>query len=144
MTTPERFRQRQRLEGTALMVLGLMLVASSYWFHHQDGEQRTCLGDNFSDLSAALNARADFAKKDARASKIEASAIRLESSANNTFYRAAFAASSQAEVLGAYGDYRVTLAQVNALRAKVDRRRAHIADLREQHPIPDFPAGTCE
>lgn len=151
MTTPERLRRRQRRESSFIALVGLAVLVSSLWLNSQDAAQqredqtqRECIARNFTDLSEALNARAELAKKDARASRIEAEANRLESRANNEFYRGAFAATGTAEVLDAYGDYRVTMAQVAEMRSKVDRRRMHIADERERNPIPPFPVGTCD
>lgn len=43
VTTPERFRRRQRIEGTILVVLGLFTVASTAYLDHQAKEQRACL-----------------------------------------------------------------------------------------------------
>lgn len=144
MTTPERFRRRQRIEGAFLIFIGLTIIISTAYFRSADTAQRACLADNFGALSTTLNARGELARKDTKVNLIEADATRLESRANNDFYKEAFAATSDAGVFDAYGGYRVTLAEVNRMRAKVDRRRAHIAAEREAHPIPGFPAGTCD
>lgn len=143
MTTPERLRRRQRREEILLIVLGLLVGATSIYFHGQDVNQRQCFADNFTQLSSSLSGRSDIAGREARAAKLESTATRLESAANNDFYKAAFASTSQAEVRDAYRDYQVAAAKVNRMRAKVDHRRERIAVDRAEHPIPDFPEGTC-
>lgn len=151
MTTPERFKRRQQLELRGLIVLGVLLLtlggaqlATYVHFQRVSQAQRTCLADNFSGLVASLTARGDIATRDARAARLESRANRLESRANNRFYRDAFASTSQADILDAYGTYRVTMSQVNEMRAKVDNRRDHIKQERAASPIPDFPEGRCD
>ena len=144
MTTPERQRRRVRRIGWGLIILGIVVGLVSWYFHGQDVEQRHCVTNTVRALTKSLDARSDIAARESRATKMEGRATRLESKANNDFYRQAFASSSQAEVFDAYGRYRVSLAKVNAMRAKVDNRREHIAEDRADHPIPAFPAGTCD
>lgn len=128
MTTPERFRRRQRIEGTFLVIIGLLLVVSTLWFRHQDEQQRACLSRNFSELSEALTSRASFAEAESRA-------IRAESRANRRFYRDAFSAKTEADVFDAYGDYRVRI-------ERIDQRRDRLKQEREANPIPEFPRGS--
>lgn len=144
MTTPERLRRRQRIEGTFLVIIGILLVVSTLWFRHQDEQQRACFTTKFSELTSNLSARGALASREARAALQESRATRLESRANSDFYRQAFAATSTEDVFEAYAQYRVTLATVNEKRAKVTEKRAEIKREREANPIPDFPEGTCD
>lgn len=150
-TIRERLRQPFFVLGVVLVVLGGVQGATTVSFRHedqvqrdQDQAQRTCIATSFEDLSTALTARAKFAHKDTKAGDIEREATRLESSANNAFYKAAFAATDTAGFFEAYGDYRVKLHEVNRLRDQVDRRRAKIAADRASHPVPGFPEGKCQ
>lgn len=147
----ERLRQPIFRLGLVLVVMGGYQISSSLYFRHQDQAQRhedqvqrTCIVTNFSDLATALIARGKYARKDTKVSDIERDATRLESKANNEFYKAAFSATDTAGFFDAYGDYRVKLHEVNRKRDQVDRRRTKIADDRAAHPIPSFPEGTCE
>lgn len=125
------------------MVLGIAVSMVAIYFHHQDNDQRDCFREKFSALTMNLTERADISKRNTHAIKLDGRATRLESRANNRFYRKAFAAKNSAGVLAAYGNYRVEMAEVNQMRAKVDHRRAAIAKDSAAHPIPAFPAGTC-
>ncbi len=144
MTTPEAFRRRQRREGYALIFLGIIVSLGFGFLSHQQRQQGDCVVKNFSNLSASLTARGGIASRESRAARIEGRATRLESKANNDFYKAAFSAADTADVFDAYGRYRVALAHVQTLRQQVDKRRERIATDRAQNPIPAFPEGTCE
>lgn len=143
MTTPERFRRRQRIEGTFLVIIGLLLIVSTLWFRHQDEEQRACIGENFIDLSASLTRRGELAERDAQLNRRESRAQFRESKANRIFYRDAFASTSDAGVFEAYGDYRVRIAAIDATRVKIKAERQAINKEREENPLPEFPRGTC-
>jgi hypothetical protein len=144
MTTPERLRRRQRIEGTFIALIGIFLVLSSLYSRHQYSTQRDCMAVNFGQLTDSLTARADLAAREAKVSRLESEATRLESRANNQFYKRAFAATDRSAVFAAYGKYRVRMAEVADMRATVDRRRLHLSAKRDANPIPAFPAGTCE
>lgn len=144
MTTPERLRRRERRNGYALIVLGIVIGLVSIYFHQQDAAQRRCISEQFSKLSTALTVRGDLAKREARATHKEANAQKLESKANQMFYRDAFSSATQAGVFDAYGQYRVTIHAVNQERAHVQAMRERIKAARANTPIPDFPAGTCD
>lgn len=143
MTTPERLRRRQRIEGTFLVIIGLLLIVSTLWFRYQDHQQRTCLATNFGNLRSALEVRGDLANRDSRANRLETAAARIEARSLNKFLVAAFAATDQSGVLEAYGDYRVSVMKAAEIRERVDRRREQIRKEREGTPIPAFPEGTC-
>lgn len=111
------------------MILGIVVGLVSLYFHQQDVDQRECITRNFSTLSTSLTERAEAAAAEARTT-------RAESRANRKFYRDAFASKNRRDVFEAYGDYRARL-------EVVDQRRERIKADREAHPIPDFPAGSC-
>ena len=144
MTTPERLRRRQRIEGVFLIIVGLAVVVSSLYFRHQDQQQRSCLTSTVGGIVDALNARGEIATRQAQVAKRESNVARLESNATRRLFREGFAAEDQAALFAAYGQYRITLSVVDAKRERIDEKRAQIEEDRAKNPYPDFPAGTCE
>lgn len=130
MTTPERFRRRQRIEAALLVLMAIGFILQNRYFNHLNEQSRACLADNFSALATNLTARSEIASAEARTT-------RAESRANRQFYRDAFASESEAEVFDAYAAYRIRI-------EKIDQRRDRIAQERADNPIPAFPAGSCD
>lgn len=144
MTTPERLRRRQRIEGAFIVVIGVLLVVSTLWFRHQDDEQRACIGENFADMSAALEARGLLAERETDLNRREARAQFAESKANRVFYRDAFASTTEADIFEAYGDYRARLERIDRTRAEIKAERQAVNKERKDNPIPAFPRGACD
>lgn len=130
MTTPERLRRRQRIEGWFLVVIGIGLVVSTIYFRHEDMDQRACQAANFEKQNQVLQARSELGTR-------EANVARLESRATRILFRDGFAAKNQADLFAAYGDYRERI-------ATIDESRKKIAKERRATPVPDFPKGTCD
>lgn len=57
MTTPERLRRRQRIEGTALLIVGILFAAATYVNEERDDQQEKCLTDQIVKLTDAIEAR---------------------------------------------------------------------------------------
>lgn len=116
MTTPERLRRRQYIEGVFLVILGVFTVTMSLYFQNEDNRQRACLASTVSELTSTLEARADISGR-------EFDAIRAVIT----------------EALSAESDRELLAAKVRYFEAvdAVDRQR-------RQNPIPPFPEGTCE
>lgn len=130
MTTPERLRRRQRIEGTFLLIIGVLWALSTLWFRYQDIEQRECLATNFGRFNDALTVRGELTER-------EAEATRMESQAERTLFADVFSSTTAAESRAAYAAYLDRLEEVDALRAEIRQAR-------KETPIPDFPAGTCD
>lgn len=130
MTTAERFRRRQRIEGSLLVLLGIAVGLVAIYFHHQDLTARQCFADNFSRESAALAIRGELSERDA-------SANRDESAATRQLIIDAFASKNRQEAFAAF-------AQAQRSWKAVDRERRQIVRERADAPLPEFPKGTCD
>ena len=64
MTTPERFRRRQRVEGIAVLVIGALLLVQAWYFQDQDKEQRECIRDQVQSVVNTLTARSGLAQRE--------------------------------------------------------------------------------
>jgi hypothetical protein len=116
MTTPERFRRRQRIEGTALVILGVFTILMSLYFRAQDIEQRQCLADQFHEFSEVQTKRSAFVDKDSRStSQVILTVARAKKST-----------------------------EVRASLDRYIRQQARLNLQREQNPLPPFPEGACE
>lgn len=116
MTTPERLRRRQRIEGTFVIVLAVLMILGGLYFNAEDAAQRACINDSFRELSRVQGIRADL--------------IERESNANQRVNLAEFKVSTEAEFL--------------AEGARYERVMNKIQAERERNPVPPYPAGECE
>lgn len=116
MTTPENFRRRQRIEGTALLILGLVTVLFAVYFHAQDVKQRECLNQQVHEITASFRARADLVDRDSHIKTEVISAVAR--------------AKSQADVAQALSRYLTDQREVDQARADT--------------PTPTYPAGECQ
>lgn len=116
MTTPERLRRRQRIEGSLLVLIGLLVLLQSLWFNTEDRQQRRCLEENFSDLSVALEARAKLTQQDTEST------------------RRVILAASTAHSRG----------KLRAALDRYVREQTAIQQERRAHPLPPYPPGTCQ
>jgi hypothetical protein len=123
VTTPEAFRRRQRFEGILVVIIGLGLLASTWYFNNRDEQRRDgiaatqeCIAQQFQKLSDTLSARSDLTQR--------------ESNAVADVLVTAAAAKSGDEV-------------TEALR-RYDVERRAIAKARKENPLPNFPTGRCE
>lgn len=130
MTTPERLRRRQRIEGTFLVIIGIFMLVQFQYFQDKDEAQRACLVDVVADQNAALSRRGDIASQDAAVNAEESTATRA-------LIVEAFASKTREEALAAF-------AKAQDKWAAVDKKRQQVAAARRSNPIPDFPDGTCD
>lgn len=130
MTTPERLRRRQRIEGTLLVILGVIMLIQFNYFQGQDEKQRECLFQVVQSQNQVLSLRGELARQD---SEINAD----ESAATRGLIVAVFAAKGKDDALAAFADAQQ---QWNA----IDERRQDVRKARRENPIPDLPEGTCD
>lgn len=130
MTTPERLRRRQRIEGLILIAIGVFSLLQFNYFHGQDDKQRACLADVVREQNEVLTLRGDLSKQD---SDINAD----ESAATRTLIVKVFAATDSEGARAAF-------AEAQHKWADIDARRDEVTAARRANPIPDLPAGTCE
>lgn len=117
MTTPERLRRRQRIEGVVLILLGVLMVLQSWHVQSNANDQRECLQGNFTALSEALDARGGLAAREGAATE---AVIRAVSAADG----------DEAALDEAFDAY--------------EREQTAIDKVRADNPLPPFPPGTCE
>jgi hypothetical protein len=114
MTTPERLRRRQRREGVAVIVIGVLLIFQGWYFQNEDQDQRDCTREQIQQLVETLEKRGGLAQRE---SDNTASVLLTASEATNGD-----------EVAEALQEYRVESAKIKAARAA--------------NPI-EFPTGEC-
>lgn len=115
MTTPERLRRRQLIEGTTLIILGILMILQAWYFHHNDLIQKQCLADQITAVTKSYTARAEINQRDS-----EAKTKVIMEVAN---------AKTGPEVRAALDEFLTTQKNID-----IDRKR---------HPVPPFPPGTC-
>lgn len=115
MTTPERHRNRQRLLGIGMIVLGLATVYNSRADALQGDEFRTCISEQVTALTTSLRAQDNLNDADRKATR------KVILTVHDTNDREAFRA--------ALGEYA--------------RVQDEISRQLEEHPIPPFPNGKC-
>jgi hypothetical protein len=133
MTTPERLKRRQLIEGAMLIVIGLAMLWQSWYFAGQADEQRQCLVDNFQELSVALDARGDLAERESAQNKALWS-IYAEA--------AGLVRDDPTEELPPREQAKLQRRLVAQL-LEYDRVMDDIADQRRSTPLPPYPAGQC-
>lgn len=115
MTTPERLRRRQLIEGTILIILGILMILQAWYFHHNDIIQKKCLAAQITAVTKSYTARAVITQRD--------------SEAKTKVIREVAMSKTGPEVRAALDEFIRTQNQIDT-----DRRN---------HPVPPFPPGTC-
>lgn len=116
MTTPERLRRRQLIEGTALLLLGVFTILISFYFRAEDIQQRECLADQFGELTAVLERRGQLIDRSSRVTtRVVLEVARAKDS----------------------DDVRAALDGFIAQQARLEQAR-------KESPVPPFPRGACD
>lgn len=137
MTTPERLKRRQLIEGAALIAIGVLMILQSWYFNAVDRDQRKCLADNFQDLSVALDVRADITDRETSQNKAlwglyaEAAGIIKESG------------KPVGEALTERQKAQLNERLVDQL-LEYQREMDDIERDRRRNPLPPYPVGACE
>lgn len=116
MTTPERLRRRQRIEGFVLIILTLAMVVQSIYFNSRDNKQNDCIATSFANLTHSSQIRAKLVERD---SKLKTSVIKK-----------AFDSKSQEEF--------------SRVKTYFETEQAKIDEERRLHPVPPFTPSKCE
>lgn len=116
MTTPQRLKRRQMIEGTALLILGVFTILVTMYFRAQDMEQRECVATQIQAIGRSFTARAGL--------------VDDESAATRRVIREALTAQNREQLEQARDTYFLELGRIDAARSKVR--------------IPPFPPGTCD
>lgn len=133
MTTPERLKRRQMIEGSLLVVIGIALLVQALYFQAKAADQRECLTTNFQELSVALDARGDLTQKETAQNK----ALWL------IYARAAGLLKDPKGELTQKQQQRFQVELVDQL-AEYQRVIKKIEEERKEHPLPPYPLGVCQ
>lgn len=134
MTTPERFRRRQIVEGVILILLAIFSVGQTVAFQNEDSDQRECFEQKFSELTVALDARSDLAGRESRASQ----------NIWDVWARAAgIVKDDPTEPITGPQQEQLQRDLVKALLAYQDTMDS-VREERKDNPYPPYPVGICD
>lgn len=134
MTTPEKFRRRQLVEGLVLILLAVFTVVQSVAFSFEDSDQRECFEEKFSELSYALEARAKLAERESTATR-DVLLVYAEA--------AGILRDDPTKELTPQQQKDLQVELVKTLLRYQDEI-VEVAREREQNPVPPYPVGVCE
>lgn len=130
MTTPERLRRRQYLEGVGMVFLGLTVVVSTIVGDRRDDQQdtaratvedsfRSCIIDQVKAIGTSFDARSTLNAQDTKATNKVITDIATAADRGDSFA------------------IPVALAQFKLDQAAIKKARA-------KEKVPDFPDGKCD
>jgi hypothetical protein len=130
MTTPEKFRRRQRIEGTVVIALAIASIAYGVVDSREEQARDACMVQSFEQANDVQNLRASLAEQTSEVQEAidnnQNRVIQTVSSANN-----------RKEVARAFAEF-------NAEVERLDDERAELLRERKNTDIPPFPTGKCE
>jgi hypothetical protein len=130
MTTPEKFRRRQRIEGTVVIALAIASIAYGVVDSREEQARDACMVKSFEQANDVQNLRASLAEQTSEVQEAidnnQNRVIQTVSSANN-----------RKEVARAFAEF-------NAEVERLDDERAELLRERKNTDIPPFPTGKCE
>jgi multidrug resistance efflux pump len=116
VTSPERLRRRQRIEGSLLLALGIFTILVSIYFRGQDAAQREC-------INTYIAANSDT-------SAVRSKLVERESQATRRLLLRGTSVESREEF--------------QKVRAQYVRAIAAIDKARRENPVRPFPEGICD
>jgi len=145
MTTPERLKRRQMIEGTVLILLAIFTVMQAVFFNvkadHSDqesrlraDEQRQCLAIKFRELSDTLKKRGALQVRESNAQR------RIWAVYSHA---AGLVKDDPTKPLKPADQHRLQRQLVAALLGYQEEIKA-IQKSRRENPVPPYPLGTCE
>lgn len=130
MTTPEKFRRRQRIEGVFLILLALASVGYGLWDSSEQRQRDDCLVESF---RAAGEHQAERARLGEETTALHL-AIDNEQSKVFTQLRRGISAEELFTLLEEFQEE----------NARLDEEQRALLQEREETLAPPFPDGTCE
>lgn len=134
MTTPEKLRRRQLVEGALLIAIGIGMLVQSAYFAGRDEAQNNCMSGSFRELSSALDARSDLNQRETSQNKalwlIYADAAGLVKDDPTKPLSKADQQRLQRQLVAQLLEYRRVIGQI-------ERER-------QDNPVPPYPEGRCE
>lgn len=129
MTTPERLRRRQLIEGIIVLLLAIFTTLQALYFSQQDREQRDCLSETVKEITEVQRVRANLNERESEASKL----ILLNAAALLN-PKQPFTTKEQEEAQGKLAD----------AFTNYQKEVAAVKKLREENPTPTYPEGRCD
>jgi len=134
MTTPERLKRRQLIEGAVLILLAVFTVLQGIYFNLEDRSQRACFEEKFTELSKVSKLRSELAERETAATS---NVLRVYAKA------AGLVKDDPTQELKPKDEARLQRELVAALLSYQDEITA-IENSREKNPVPPYPIGVCE
>ena len=133
MTTPERFRKRQLVEGLVLMLLAIFTVIQSVYFSVQNRDQQECFERKFTELNKSLIIRGKLGGKETHAERqiwmVYARAAGLIKDPEHPHLDPKDRQQLNSELVKALLNYKEVTTEIQQ-----DRK---------EHPLPPYPLGAC-
>lgn len=135
MTTPERLKRRQMIEGCAILAVGLLMCLLAWVDGRGERDQQACIAEQFRKLNVALEVRSGLTKEDRRLD------TRMENATGGVIGSFVVAISNPTN---ARAGIIKSLRKYDRVNASVTAKRAELAKIRAANPVPPYPPGTCE
>lgn len=132
MTTPERIRRRQRIEGAFLIILGTASVVYAVFDNRQDQRVLDCIVRVATEQNAVLDAGRE-------AQRLERRAGEIEQAADERLIGAALRGEIQTPE-----DVQAAQTRYDAQQVRADRKRERADDARLNSPVPPDPTTVCQ
>lgn len=146
MTTPERFRRRQLIEGFVLIMLAIFIAVQSVAFSLEDRDQSKCLRESFADLNQALVGRTQLATEANRLKDQNAqlTADQFDWLLNLFVTSASNQNPTEQERAELRERFLRETKEFQNQRAKLKQEIAEVTEEQTNHPLPPYPAGKCD
>jgi hypothetical protein len=147
VTTPERLRRRQRIEGFVLMLLGVGMLFQQWYFGHQNANTLECIAHNFALSAQAQTARVRLQGQDTALSQHETAASRrnwlIYAHAAGILKKSGMDDLNPHQQKVLQDKFIDSLLDYKRITKHVQEQRDRITAARAKHPVPAFPNGTC-
>lgn len=146
MTTPERFRRRQLVEGLVLILLAIFTAVQAVAFNVEDRDQQKCLEQSFSDLNQALASRSQLATESnqLKDQNAQLTADQFDWLLNLFVTSASNQNATEQERAELRERFLRETKEFQEQRAELKKRIAEVTKQQANHPLPPYPAGKCD
>lgn len=145
MTTAEKFRRRQRIEGFLILVLAFCSLGYGVWDNDQSKQRDACMASSFRDLGDTLTLRTGLAEAATSVTtRVDARQDRSLGLQRRAIEDVAAAQDNGSEIRDAFEEFRLGAAELEQEERELEREQAIIARQRRNTDIAPFPEGKCE
>lgn len=134
MTSPERLKRRQLIEGALLILLGIGMIVQTAYFQNQDDKQKACIAKAVSDQNTAFAARADIAERQTELQKLYLDPMTEA---------ARLVQEDPQKALDPEEQKRLNAELVDGLLT-YEKEIVKLQQEREDNPVPEFSDGECD